>query len=73
MILAVQLNARQLLFNQYTVVHSRPSLLNMTPGATLQIELAIGIILDFFLNSGWSFWGIKSLKKYIKIELKNKQ
>ena len=63
MILEVQLNARQLLFNQYTVVQSRPSLLNMTPGATLQIELAIGIILVFFFfNSGWSFWGIKSLK-----------
>ena len=64
MILAVQLNARQLLFNQYTVVQSRPSLLNMTPGATLQIELAIGIILDFFfLILGGLFWGIKSLKK----------
>ena len=64
MILAVQLNARQLLFNQYTVVQSRPSLLNMTPGATLQIELAIGIILDFFfLILGGLFGELNLLKK----------
>ena len=64
MILAVQLNARQLLFNQYTVVQSRPSLLNMTPGATLQIELAIEIILDFFfLILGGLFGELNLLKK----------